>query len=311
MSFQYTASPNVNRFYAYTGLFRIPFPWRHTLQGYGGYTKVHPNTETHKLYQRGVSWQVDLRYRIPLFEVPNLLQEVVLGYDFKETNNDILFSGENIFHGDADINQFMVGYELGNRDRRRKITFQAELYGNPGGMTTQNKNSSYQKLRYEAQSRYVYLRINQSLMQESISGFFLSYNFSGQIATTNLLPSEQLTMTGYNAVRGFEERILNLDNAAILNLTMELPHFSPAHLMGFKRYDDFYIHIFADAGLGGNHKQMPGEHCFYSLGSVGPGARYQFGRYCSARFDYGVQLWHQNFNPVTNSRYNFGLVLSY
>ncbi|MDE3045428.1 MAG: ShlB/FhaC/HecB family hemolysin secretion/activation protein [Verrucomicrobiota bacterium] len=311
MSFQYTQSPNINRFYALTGLFRIPCPWHHTLQGYGGYTKVHPNTETVNLTQQGVSWQVDLRYRIPLSADPELLQEVILGYDFKETQNNTWLSSTKIFHGTADINQIMLGYELGSRNRYRKITLNMELYCNPGSITTHNINSSYNLLRYESSCQYAYFKLNHSFMQEVKGGVFFLYNLSGQVASTNLLPSEQFTMTGYNAVRGFEERILNLDNAALLNLTMELPHFSPAYLMGFRRYDDFYIHIFADMAMGGNHQPMPGEHRFYSLGSVGPGARYQFGKAITARFDYGVQLWYQNFNPQTHSRYNFGAILSY
>jgi len=119
-------------------------------------------------------------------------------------------------------------------------------------------------------------------------------------------------MTGYNGVRGFEERILNLDNALLVNLTVEAPHFSPAYWMGWpKHYDDLCFLVFFDTGLGRNHHVGDSESGFQSLGSIGPSMRYELSRYASLHIDYGFQLWHNGFHSITDSRYNFGIVLSY
>ena len=212
ISYQYTQAPNGNRFFSHTGYVRVPLPWfRHVAQGYGGYASARPDAGNSGLRPRGVSWQVDLRYRFPLYENIDLLQEIVVGYDYKESNTNLLFGGGSSYYGMAAINQIMLGYDVGARSRNRKIAFNVELFGNPGGITNHNNNSSYHTLRYAAEAIYVYVRAAHSLSQE-FKGWWLSYDLSGQYATTNLLPSEQFTMTGYNSVRGFEERILNLDN---------------------------------------------------------------------------------------------------
>lgn len=312
VSFQYTCSPNWNRFYSYTLSTRVPCFWRHEFLFYGGYAHVQPELSDPTLLEKGYSWQVDGRYRIPIMDTPDVLQTIVIGYDFKETGNQIWQNRASTFKAVADINQFMLGYEFGWKDIDRRINLIAEVYANPGGITNQNRNSEYENLRFEAKSQYAYLMVSHAFAQKMPIGAWVSYNMKGQISSANLLPSEQLSLTGYNAVRGFEERILLLDNGAIFNVTIETPHISFAKLAGSKTtVDDFYILAFFDSGLGVNHQRASGEHKFKTLGSVGPGVRYQIDRFITARFDYGFQLWHRGFFNPTHSRYNFGVMLSY
>jgi hypothetical protein len=95
-------------------------------------------------------------------------------------------------------------------------------------------------------------------------------------------------------------------------VTVEAPHFSPAYWLGWcKHYDDLYFLAFFDTGLGRNHHVRRGEPSFQSLGSIGPSVRYELSRYASLHLDYGVQLWHNGFHSVTDSRYNFGMIFSY
>lgn len=315
VSYQYTTAPNGNRFYSHTASVRVPIPWfglRHTAQAFGGYASVNPSMNGSGIKSSGESWYVDLRYRIPIYDDMDLLQELVFGYDFKESNTRTKGPGGLDHYGLADIDQFSIGYNLGMRNRLRKISLNIELFGSPAHFTNHNNTKSFQTLRDQANAQYAYLKFVHSLLQEISSGWRFSYNLSGQVSSTNLLPSEQFTMTGYNGVRGFEERVLNLDNAALLNLTIETPHCSPAYWMGWcKHYDDLYIAVFFDSAIGGNHETGVGEPKFQSLGSIGPTVRYELSQYCAAHLDYGFQLWHTGFNPETDSRYNFGLVLSY
>ena len=311
ISYQFTFAPNWNRFYSHTASARLPLPWRHVWVLWGGYSQVEPTTSLAGMKNHGVSWQVATRYRIPIFSSLGLLQTFVLGYDFKETDNDMYLRSVKIFNVDADINQFMLGYELGFRGEKVRVALNTEVYGNPGGITHANNNHAYEFLRYDAHSEYVYLKLAHSLAWRFCAGWF-SYDLRGQIASTNLLPSEQFTMTGHEAVRGFEERILNLDNAFIGTLTYETPHWSLAKAFGWNRkYDEFYLLAFFDGGCGGNHNPSIGESSFQNLASVGPGVRWQIDRYFTARFDYGFQLWHSGFDHISDSRYNFGMMLSY
>lgn len=311
ISYQFTCAPNWNLYYSHTASARLPLPWRHIWVLWGGYASVEPSTGIANRKNKGIGWQVDTRYRIPFFIDPAIMQTLVIGYDFKETNNDLLFNGNKTFSANADINQFMFGYELGLRKTEFRLALTAELYFNPGGITYANKTRFYEQLRYDAKDRYVYFKLAHSAGTKSSYGSF-SYDLVGQVSTTNLLPSEQLTMTGYNAVRGFEERILNLDNAGLFHLTYETPHWSLARGFGKReRLDEFYFLAFFDSGIGRNHQPAPGEKTLKSLASAGPGVRWQIDRYFTARFDYGFQLWHKGFQPGSDSRYNFGLMLSY
>ncbi len=311
ISYQFTFAPNWNLFYAHTASARLPLPWRHIWVLWGGYTQVKPHTDTPNQKNCGISWQVDTRYRIPFFTTPKILQSFVVGYDFKETNDEIREHHVKVYRQSADINQFMVGYELGYRSEELRTSLVAELYGNPGGITYGNKTRFYEELRYRAGSHYIYFKLAHSFGAKSRWGWW-TYDLSGQAASRNLLPSEQFTMTGYNAVRGYEERILNLDNALLVNLSYETPHFSPAKTFGLcKKWDELYFLAFFDYGLGANHEPTPTEERFYHLASVGPGVRYQIDRYFTARLDYGFQLFHSDFDNPTHSRYNFGVMLSY
>ena len=312
VSYQFTFSPNWNRFYAHTASIRIPCPWRHVFVFWGGYSQVKPSLEEGNQGERGVSWQVDGRYRIPLMDTPNLMQELVVGYDFKEASNRIKAGRSTIFKATADINQFMLGYELGSRNEVQRVTLTAEAYANPSGMTEKNEKRDYERFRFEAGPLYAYLKIAHSFARKTARGLWFSYDLSGQIASKNLLPSEQFTLTGYHAVRGFEERILIVDNAALLNVALELPHWSPAKMCGAaKSLDELYFLAFFDGGIGCNHQRAPGERKIKTLGSLGPGVRYQFGRYATARLDYGFQLWHRGFHNPSHSRVNLGLIVSY
>jgi hemolysin activation/secretion protein len=313
VAYQFTCSPNWNHFYAHTISARIPCPWRHVLLLYGGYSQVEPELNIPGQKEKGTSWQADLRYRIPIITNTHVLQEFVFGYDFKETDTLLKEHKEKILDSVADINQFMLGYELGYQSKNQKVTLVAELYGNPGGMTTKNHTVDYQQLRQGAKAEYLYGKLVHAFATKLPYGWWFTYDFSGQYSSANLLPSEQFVLTGYNAVRGFEERILSVDNAALLNVSIELPHVSPISWFSHRkvREDDLYLLAFFDCGAGTNHKNTGDSHKLKTLASVGPGIRYQFSRYVTGRLDYGYQLWHRGFENFSNSRYNFGLIVSY
>lgn len=311
ISYQFTCAPNWNRFFAHTASARLPLPWRNVIVLWGGYSEVAPSTGIPSMKNRGKSWQVDFRYRVPIFLSSNVMQTVVLGYDFKETNNNLLFDGNNIFNVNADINQFMAGYEFGYRTKSLSVVWNTELYASPGGITHADNTHFYQQLRFGAKNQYAYIKMSHSLGKTTRLGTF-SYNLTGQFSSANLLPSEQMTMTGYNAVRGYEERLLNLDNALIANVTLETPHISL--LKGSDHglcKDEFFLVAFFDYGVGRDHLIQSGADDLQQLASIGPGARFQIDRYVMVRFDYGIQLWNSGFTNPSDSRYNFGAVLSY
>jgi hemolysin activation/secretion protein len=304
ISYQFTCSPNWNLFYAHTVSCHIPTFKRQTLILFGGYSQVEPKPGNKE--DRSVSWQLDGRYRFPLVTNSRFLQELIVGYDFKQLNS-------RIESGGVDINQFMIGYDLGQRGKSHRVSFVAELYGNPGGITTRNKIADYEKFQYGAGPTYAYLKVSHSFAKQLNKVLWFSYDVNGQLATKNLLPSEQLTLAGYHAVRGFEERVVSVDNGLLLNTSLETARWSLSKTFGItkKSFDELYFLLFFDCGLGANHTAPVGTSSFVNLGSIGPGVKYQIDRWFSAHLDYGFQLWHNGFENPTQSRYNFGLMMSY
>lgn len=312
VSYQFSCSPNWNRFFAHTVSTRIPCPWRHTFVFWGGYAQDEPKVDEIGTHARGVEWQVDGRYRVPILDVPSLLQTLIVGYDFKQTHNHKKTYGVTTFEATADINQFLLGYELGFSREGKKATLVVEALGNPGGITTKNHTKDYEQFRFDAKASYIYLTVHHDFSVTSPKGWCLSYDLDGQVSSANLLTSEQLDMTGTAGVRGFAERILFLDNGLLAHLVLETPRLDVAKLCGSKTlHDSLYFHLFFDGGVGADHQKSSGERKFKGLASVGPGVRYTLSRYLSARFDYGVQLWHRGFFNPTSSRCHFAAMLSY
>ena len=206
----------------------------------------------------------------------------------------------------------MVGYDLGHKGPNHKLTLVGELYGSPGGMSQGNTTNKFVAFSPFSGPQYIYFKLSHSFAYQA-NGFWLSYNINGQVASKNLLPSEQFTLSGYNGVRGFEEKVFSVDDALLVNVTVQSPRFSIAKISGLPRrfFDEGYFFVFFDAGYGGYLRPSAGQSKTGTLGSVGPGFRYQIDRYVSCRFDYGFQLWNRGFVNPTNSRYNFGLIVSF
>ncbi len=310
ISYQFTCSPNWNLFNAQTATFRCPFPARQTMIFYGGYAQTKPELPKGD-HEFSYSWQVDGRYRIPIITNTKVLQEFILGYDYKQVKSRIKKSGVEIFDNNAAINQFMAGYDVGYSDPWNRVTLVAEIYGEVGEMSHGDTREKFEAFRAGAGPWYVYGKLSHSFAH-NFGHFWFSYDLNGQLSSKNLLPSEQFCLSGYNAVRGFEERIVSVDNALLLNVTLQTPRFSIAKCAGWTRRscDELYFLAFFDCGAGGSTNPLIGESRTKSLGSIGPGVRYQFDRYVTARFDYGFQLWHHGFDNPTHSRYNFGLIVS-
>ena len=133
----------------------------------------------------------------------------------------------------------------------------------------------------------------------------------GQYANQNLLSSEQMSVGGYSTVRGYAERQLNGDSAIIFNgeLRSKEWHFFS---IDKKNRDSFQILGFYDYGIAYAHKTTSGEKHSQFIQSIGPGLRYYFNPYVTARLDLGFQL--KNLKGISHDqhhKWHFGCVASY
>lgn len=284
-SYQFTTSPNWRSFAAHTGSYAIPLPWKNQLFFYGGWSRGRGNLH-HKVKNRAIAWQTSGRYQIPITLFGNFLQEFAFGYDFKSTNNSLLFGGVRVSKKTADTNQFALQYTADFRTEKSKTSLLMEFYASPWKMTGDQRDSNYRSIRPYAKAKYAYGKIRLS------ETYMLPYDMTvkgilaGQGSGRNLLPNEMFGLGGYDTVRGYCERSVNADSGVLASIELTSP---PIHCMK-KKADQLTFLTFFDYGLGVLHKPAMFEKPTYWLAGTGVGLRYGIKTNLFVRADMGFPL---------------------
>jgi hemolysin activation/secretion protein len=314
-SFQGTTSTDLRRFRAVTFHYTAPLPWKNNLILYGGYSKYIPNVGD-GFTAHGRNTQVSLRYEVPFLPLyESYLQNMEFGFDFKNTNNDFEFStGANsaVFGRQLNITQFVGGYDFGWDNGVHKIDFQTLLFWSPGHIISHQGPGDFNFLRPHAKSSYVYQRFDFTWDYQLPYRFSLHTQARLQVANQNLVPSEQFGLGGYDTVRGYPERVLNVDNGFCFNFEFRFPEISFFRIFGKNKiHDKFTLLAFLDYGIGGNVHRLVGEpHSQYLLG-VGPGLRYMIRTNVSVRADWGFKLHQLRGITHASEKTHVGVILNY
>lgn len=299
LSYQFATSSDFKRYRAHTLYYEVPLPcWQHMLNLYGGYSHVDadfhvPTIRGARFRTHGFSVQTSLRYDITLRPHRNFLHEVTWGFDFKRTNNNLDLGGIPIIsENNVNLTQFQLGYNLGYTISPFSLSFEIEGFYSPGKWISDQTNTDYQSLRPFAKNQYVYARTALTLIYKFYKEWSLHNYFRGQVASSNLLPSEEYGVGGYNTVRGYKERIVNGDQTFIWNLEVRTPPISILNaLAGWKKFNDsFQFLLFYDYGLSAVRRAAPEQPKTSYLMSLGPGIRYHIIPYLTFRADWGFQL---------------------
>lgn len=306
-SYQYTTSPNSTSFSAQSGSYTAPFPWHHQAHVYGGWArgKAHLQQDLHHHAQ---SWQVSIRYQIPLNPIyGHFIQEISFGYDFKRTNNSLLFGGIRVSNKFADTNQFMFGYLLDYHTCKSKTSFLLEVYGSFAELTAHQNKTDYRSVRPYANPLYVYGRARLSETYLLPKDFVLKALFAAQATGWNLLPNEMFGLGGYNTVRGYDERAVNADDAILASFEVDSPGL---HFLKKKTKDKLDFLAFFDYGFGVLQHPSVGDHKTYWLAGTGFGLRYSIGTYLFFRMDLGFPLHKTGFG-LKGPHVHVGATVSY
>lgn len=279
-SYQFTTASDPFKFIAHNATYTIPFPWHHQLYTYGGWSRTNGTLPEKSLRHRCINWQVSPRYQIPISPLyGKKLQEFTIGYDFKQIDNALAFSGTSFSHATADINQIMIGYSFRYQTPRFATSFTLEAFAAPAQLTQNQTDTQYQKIRPFAASRYGYLRIQCDHTQNFPHAISLYANLVAQGTAWNLLPSEQMGIGGYNTVRGYEERGMNADNALLASLEIKAPPIKRLQFLAFIDYGWGELY----------HADVDQKPTDWMLG-FGPGVRYFNSDKIAFRADLGFPL---------------------
>ena len=316
VNFQYTTTTQqiFSSLNAYSGSWIVPLPWRHLFTIYGAY--AHSQADIPPEGQlNGSSWQVSGRYNAPLPILGQFTHEVYGGLDFKQSSNSLLIYNTSIGAGGGfgtyNVFQLTAGYSGNLPDPIGSTSFELGGFYSPGGLGDLNNQSTYTTIRTGADPDYGYGKASLK------RGFILPLNFSltgafnGQIATTNLMPTEQFGLGGYNTVRGYDERVANGDNAYVFNVEFRTPPGSIFQIFDNQDVDDHIQFLgFFDYGYVGFHQNEAGQEGTYLMG-VGPGLRYNIDRFVSVQFDWGWQLMRTPPGSKADNRAEVSATIAY
>jgi hemolysin activation/secretion protein len=279
------------RYLANSLSYTAPLSWHDLLDVFGSYVRQSPNVGA-SFNQVGRSGQISARYVHPMGGPDWLSDEVQLGFDYKTTNNNLAFGGEQVFGASQDVDQFLLVYIATAVDHWGITTVENDLVYSPGGITNNNNNASFARSGTSfSDAKYVYdaLAITRAVQ--------LPYNMSsitrlkGQISDGDLLPSEQLGGGGVDSVRGYDTRVVNGSEGILASEELRSPPFSLLNWTFCKDADDSAQFLaFWDYGRLSDPHTQPKVPDHVALESVGGGLNYMIGRYVDLRFDYGWQL---------------------
>lgn len=301
------------RYFAHSFSYTAPLPWRHEASIFGYYSEVHPDFGT-PLTSEGRSWQVSGRYAIPLPDIWDITHEMVLGGDFKRTNNNLAFGGTAVSSSSTDVVQAVLGWSGSRFDKWGITSANAEVFASPGGLSAFNDSYDYQPSttsagRAGARANYAYTTLELTRDQRLMAGFWMKGRVAGQISSTNLLPSEQFALGGARSIRGFRESEALGDHGYLTSVELHAPPQKPLAALGVE--DELDIYAFLDHGKTFLQHAMPGENKHETLTSVGMGLSYSWRENASIQASYGEQLVGSSIAPEDDRILSIRLVLSY
>jgi hemolysin activation/secretion protein len=314
LNYQYATDVDFDLIKAHSMNYVAPLPWHHTLMLYGAYVDAKAKFEEGGIVGTtadGTSWQVSGRYSVPLPDIKKYRSQVALGFDFKRSDNNLLAGGTAVISSETDVAQFVLSYSGTLPDRYGKTSGGLEVYYSPSGLGEFNHSSDFNALRTDAKSHYFYGRLNVERVTR------LPWNFSwvlsgwGQYSTDRLLPSEELSLGGYNTIRGYDERVLLGDTGWIINNEIRTPTIPLSNVLNIQGVtDQLQFLAFFDYGYLHVINAQPGEPANPTLYSTGVGLRYSLRHNLSVRFDYGFPLTEKGLNE-RDSRMHLGALLSF
>ncbi len=312
LSYQYTRALS-GRYDAHSASWSMPLPWRDTLLVFGSFANQSPNTGS-VFSEKGTSGQASLRYTHPLPRLDfgtgmELTHSVQVGYDYKTSNNNLEFGGTQVFASNAAVSQFPLIYDAHLTDKYGQTAVQNQFVVSPGGMMGANTTAAFQAVIAGSSADYVYDRIALTRVTPLPVGGSKNMTWTmravGQVASRNLLYSEQLGAGGIDSVRGYFTDAALGSQGILVSQEIRSPAFGLTQLLrtGGEVGDTDQIGIFWDYGHVSQVRPVPGATGQADLSSAGIDFHVTVDRYVDLKFDIGWQLRNV---PGTNRRGVFG-----
>jgi hemolysin activation/secretion protein len=304
----------------------IPLSWHDTLTLSGAYALARPELGP-DLGLTGIIGQASLRYSIllpsigndPVHQVPILSQTLQFGFDFKSTNNNLLFGGTQVSNTTTEIDQFPIVYNAALNDRFGQTSLENDFVYSPGGLSSRNHTSFFaaQTGASFVKPTYIYdhLAIERVTRLPADSDWAAQLGWIrnaswlmkvvAQTSSRSLLPSEQMGIGGAESVRGYDEHEGGGSSGVLISEELRTPVFSLSADLAKQDFGDrSQLAAFWDFGAV-HERVLPGGIANTNLESVGLSLYGAMSSYLDFRLNYG---WQLRTAPGAASRGQFGHV---
>ena len=294
-SYQFTEGFN-GRYTAHSLSYDAPFPWKGKFGINAFYATAVPylNPGLNETGQNeGISLYYKQRFGYYASSAVTLSQSLGIGYDLKTTNNNLAFGGVTVFASAAQADQFPLYYSLKEKDAYGSSSVDDRLVYSPGHMTPDNSDSSFAGIFTGTKSHYIYDNLNMSRTQALPFGasFYSSMDF--QVASANLLYTEQLASGGLYTAPGYSPDTATGSRGVILREELNLPpvNIAPALLVKYPLPANLGLFwTYSDLSQVQNVTSYTGLPDTSVLESVGPDLRMDIAGHLSLRFELGWRL---------------------
>ena len=219
-----------------------------------------------------------------------------------------------MFAASQDVDQWVLIYDATAVNSWGVTTLENDAYYSPGGLTPDNTNHSFAKSGTSfVKANYGYDTL--SLTRATQLPFNTSWlsRIKGQVASGDLLPSEQLGGGGEGSVRGYNPRAANGSEGVLVSEELRSP---PVSLLdwafGAGTGDNAQVLGFWDyARLLDDPHTQPKIPAFQYSPAPAPGFNYAIGRALDLRADYGWELLKLPGATKHRAEADISLTLSY
>jgi len=235
-----------------------------------------------------------LRMLLDLPTTPKFYQNVTLGIDWKNLEEDIVI-GDDTISSPIEYYPLSANYMATWMHDKSFTALNTSLNFSLRGAG--DSEEDYANKRYNADGSYVYLRGDLAHTRDLPGNCQLFGKFQGQVASQPLVNTEQFAGGGLDTVRGYLEATVLGDNGFFGTVEFLSPSLignsTGAAEVSDRESNEWRFFAFSDAGMVGIYDALPGQESQFSLASLGIGSRVKFQKHYNGSVDVAYPLVEQ------------------
>lgn len=272
-------------FTSHGGFVALPIGARQELELIGSYVATRENAQQFfDIDRRTIEGR--FAYRSAMSNFSNLPGDLMLGIEARRQERDVYFARTRLSNPSIDIFQGVIGWANQQDWQFGRLSIDAKAHFSPGGVTNRNSDRSFADFTTNRvrSARYAYIGLDFEHTLSLPHDFSLVTSGRARFASQALPDTEQLSLVGANAVRGYASSQQGLDSGIYTRNELRLPVIT-AGSAGVLA-PALQPFVFFDGG----HGKARGANRPVTVSSVGAGLDFAVGSNLEGGVDVGYAL---------------------